>query len=192
MLVYQRVNIVNICGSSPTWRGSRVATRLGPMINQLLGGNGLLDPNMTSFLVDGSMAMVYHWFYHMTSLKLRESQPRCQVSAAVVLAAFFTMQRWLYPAGGTMNTGSWGHHMGHLFGIQGKQGKENPPSCGNGWHPWDLRLFWSGTRSEQRPEGLAKWRRTPPAWWKKRRAARCMQYYVDCVSCLMSKSWPTN
>ena len=99
MLVYQRVNIVNICGSSPTWRGSRVATRLGPMINQLLGGNGLLDPNMTSFLVDGSMAMVYHWFYHMTSLKLRESQPRCQVSAAVVLAAFFTMQRWLYPQG---------------------------------------------------------------------------------------------
>ena len=62
MLVYQRVNIVNICGSSPTWRGSRVATRLGPMINQLLGGNGLLDPNMTSFLVDGRMAMVYHWF----------------------------------------------------------------------------------------------------------------------------------
>lgn len=37
---------------------SRVATRLGPMINQLLG-YGLLDPNMTSFLVDG---YVWLWF----------------------------------------------------------------------------------------------------------------------------------
>ena len=100
-------NLAWIKGCHPAWSN---------FLNQLLGGHGLLDPNMTSFLVDGSM--VYHWFYHMTSLNLRESQPRCQVSAAVVLAAFFTMQRWLYPAGGTMNTGSW-HHMGHLFGIQG-------------------------------------------------------------------------
>jgi hypothetical protein len=26
----------------------------------------------------------------------------------------------------------------------------------HGWYPWDLRFFWSGTRSEQRPEVISK------------------------------------
>ena len=131
-------NLAWIKGCHPAWSNDKPT----------LGRQWALRPEHDKFFgrwEDGyGLPLVYHWFTigfttwlvssSGTSLNLR-----CQVSAAVVLAASFTMQRW-QPQG---------HHEHWKLGAPKapkaskapKIWKENQPSCGNGWYPWDLGFF---------------------------------------------------
>ena len=166
-------NLAWIKGCHPAWSNDKPT----------LGRQWALRPEHDKFFgrwEDGyGLPLVYHWFYHMTSLKLRDqSQPQMSGVGCSRPGCLFHHAE-VATAGGTMNTGSWGHprHLRHPRHPRSER-KTSQAVATDDIHEISAFLVRNAFGATARRFSKVE-THSACVVGKKRRAARCMQYYVD-------------